>query len=365
MNIESKKILIKIGSNVLTLSSGAPNKGRIKHIVNQVANLKAKGYQVILVSSGAVAAGRAKVKSQDTLETLNSLDTVSRRQVFASLGQIDLINLYTDLFSTHDLLCSQILITQNSFSTREHYLNMTNCLESLLKCNIIPIINENDVVSITELMFTDNDEISGVVAGMIQIDELIILSNVDGIFTDHPDNPDAELIRDFENEDIDLEDAISDQKSEFGRGGMLTKVNTAIRIADLGINVYIGNGNIQNVIPKLLNQETGTFFEAKFEKNQTAVKKWISNSGNHSKGKIFINKGAYEALLNDEANSLLPIGVEKIEGNFKKNDIVTILDHEGNEIGYGKASYGIKKAIELQKEHNQPALIHYNYLTLK
>ncbi|NIJ44528.1 glutamate 5-kinase [Wenyingzhuangia heitensis] len=355
----SKKILIKIGSNVLTLPSGAPNEERIKHIVEQVAFLKKEGHQVVLVSSGAVAAGRSKI------EVPSSLDAISKRQVLASVGQIALMNLYNQYFTNHQLICSQVLITKESFSTREHYLNMTNCVEALLKCDITPIINENDVVSVTELMFTDNDEISGLVASMIQADELLILSNVDGIFTDHPSKPDALLIRDFDNEEIDLDNAISEEKSEFGRGGMLTKVNTAIKIAALGVNVSIGNGTTPNITAQLLKREAGTFFKAHFDKNKTAVKKWITNSGTFSKGKIFINKGAYNALLNNQANSLLPVGIEKIEGAFKKGDIVTILDLEGNEIGYGKASYGAEKALVLQKQHNQPALVHYNYLTIK
>jgi len=359
MKTVSKKILIKVGSNVLTLSTGTPNEEHIKNIVAQIAFLKKEGHQVILVSSGAVAAGRSKI------ELPKSLDTVSKRQILSSVGQIALMNLYNQYFTDHQLICSQVLITKESFSTRDHYLNMTNCIEALLKCNIVPIINENDVVSITELMFTDNDEISGLVASMVNANELLILSNVDGIFTDTPTKPNAKLIRDFNNEEIDLESAISGEKSEFGRGGMLTKVNTAIKIAALGINVSIGNGAIPNITTQLLERQTGTFFKANFNKNKTAVKKWISNSESFSKGKIFINKGAQNALTSKQANSLLPIGIHKIEGDFEKGDIVTILDTENNEIGYGKASYSAKKALTLQKTHNQPALVHYNYLTLK
>lgn len=355
----SKKIVIKIGSNVLTLSSGAPNEERIKHIVDQIAWLKKEGHQIVLVSSGAVAAGRS------LMNLPNNLDPISKRQVLASVGQIALMNLYNTFFTSHELSCSQVLITKEAFSTREHYLNMTNCIDALLKSNITPIVNENDTISITALMFTDNDEISGLLASMIQADELLILSNVDGIFTDHPSNPDAKLIRDFEKEEINLETAISDEKSEFGRGGMLTKVNTAIKIANLGVDVSIGNGTIENISQKLLNKETGTFFKAKFDQNKSAIKKWITNSSSFSKGKVYINKGAHEALLNNEANSLLPIGIEKIEGHFKKGDIITILNLDNNEIGYGKASYSAEKAIKLLKQQNQPALVHYNYLTIK
>ncbi len=357
--LTSKKIVIKIGSNVLTLASGAPNKQRIEHIVQQIVALKKQGHQVIVISSGAVAAGRSKI------EVPSSLDIVSKRQVLASVGQIDLMNLYNRFFTAHELVCSQILITKNSFSTREHYLNMTNCIEALLKCNITPIINENDVVSVTGLMFTDNDEISGLVASMIQVDELLILSNVDGIYTEHPKNPRAKLIRNFDKEEIDLETAVSDEKSEFGRGGMLTKVNTADKISRLGVHVSIGNGTKENIIEQLLNRTDGTFFEAKFEENKTAVKKWIQNSGDFSKGEIYINQGAIDALISNNANSLLPIGIEKITGDFKKNDIITVLDIHNNIIGYGKASYSAKKAKSYQYKHNKPALIHCDYLTIE
>lgn len=356
----SKKIVIKIGSNVLTLSSGTPNETRIAHIVEQVANLKKQGYQVILVSSGAVAAGRSLV------DIPNNLDFISKRQVLSSIGQIALMNLYNQFCTKHHLSCSQVLITKESMiGSREHYLNIYNCIDALLKCNIIPIINENDVVSITELMFTDNDELSGLVATMVQADELLILSNVDGIFTDHPSKPNARLIRDFGNEEINLEEAISAEKSEFGRGGMLTKVNTAVKISELGVNVSIGNGTVPNIAAKLLNRETGTFFKAQFDKNKSAVKKWIRNSETFSKGKVFINQGAKTALSGSQANSLLPIGIEKIEGDFKKGDIIALLDLEGNEIGYGKASYSAEKALKIKKQHNQPALVHYDYLTIK
>ncbi len=355
----SERVLIKIGSNVLTLANGAPNAKRIKGIVEQVVLLKQQGKEVILVSSGAVAAGRFKV------ELPANLDAISKRQVLASVGQISLMNLYNAFFEDFGFMCSQVLITKESFSTREHYLNMANCLEALLRCDIVPIVNENDVISITELMFTDNDELSGLVASMMEVDELILLSNVDGIFTDHPSNPEAKLIRNFDEEEIDLEKAISFEKSEFGRGGMLTKVTTAIKISDLGVHVSIGNGSIENSVIKLLNREIGTLFKANRVKNISAVKKWITNSESFSKGIVVINEGAYQALLNNEANSLLPIGVEKIDGNFKKGDIITIANLEGKEIGYGKASYDIEKAKEYQQKHHKPALVHYNYLIIK
>lgn len=355
----SKKILVKVGSNVLTLSSGAPNEERIEQLVAQISNLKKQGHQVVLVSSGAVAAGRAQVEIPD------NLDIVSQKQVLSAVGQITLMNLYNTFFKEYNYQCAQVLITKESFSTREHYLNMTNCIEALLKCDITPIVNENDVVSTAELMFTDNDEISGMLATMIQAEELLILSNINGIYTAPPTEPDAKLIRSFDLENIDLDTAIGKEKSKFGRGGMLTKVNTASKISKMGVNVSIGNGNIPDIMNQLLERTDGTFFKAEFDENQSAVKKWINHSKSFTKGVVYLNNGALKAILNDDANSILPIGIEKIEGHFEKGEIISIANTHGKTIGYGKAAYDSDLAQEYINTHDQPPLIHYNFLILE
>ena len=351
-----KKILVKIGSNVLTLASGLPDKNRIAHIVAQVAELKKQGYQLILVSSGAVAAGRS-------ITEIHSSNTISKRQVLASIGQIELMKIYSDAFSKHDLICSQVLVTKESFRTRQHYLNIKNCLGALLQNDITPIINENDVVSITELMFTDNDELSGLVASMIDAESFIMLSNVDGIFTSHPDNSGAKLIQEFNDNLVDLEEVVSDVKSEFGRGGMFTKANTAKKIANLGIDVYIGNGTKNNIIMSLLNKETGTFFKADIN-TITPIKKWVAQSGDFSKAFIVVNEGAKQALKSSSARSLLLVGVISIEGSFKKGDVINIVDIEHKNIGLGKVAYDSDEAKTHLGKRDQNALVHYNYFIL-
>ena len=353
----AKRILVKIGSNVLTLASGLPDKNRIAHIVRQVAELKKQGILVVLVSSGAVAAGRS-------ITEINSPDSVSRRQALASIGQIELMRIYRDEFLKHELLCSQVLVTKDSFRTRQHYLNVKNCLNTLLTNNITPIINENDVVYITELMFTDNDELSGLVASMVSAESLLLLSNVDGIFTAHPSEPGAELIKEYIDDEVDLNDAVSDTKSEFGRGGMFTKANTAKRIAGLGIDVYIGNGTQNNIIDAVLKKETGTFFKA-HSSTITPVKKWIAQAGDFSEALIIINEGAKEALLSSNANSLLPVGVVAIEGSFEEGEVISIVDEEKNPIGLGKVAYSSEEAVLYIGEREQTALVHYNYLFLE
>jgi glutamate 5-kinase len=354
----SKRILVKIGSNVLTLSSGLPDEIRIGHLVRQISELKKEGYEVLLVSSGAVAAGRGILET-----SLPKLDKVSQKQVLASIGKIELMNLYLSQFQKHQLHCSQVLVTKESFRTRKHYLNIKNCLEALLASNVTPIINENDVVSITELMFTDNDELSGLVASMMNVESLFLLTNVDGIFTAHPKEKGAKLIRTFEEGTIDLEHAVSEIKSEFGRGGMLSKATTAQEIANLGIDVYIGNGTKDTIIKDLIVQETGTFFQAK-NRSTTPIKKWVARSGGHSDARIIVNEGTKEALHSSKANSLLPVGVQSIEGSFKQGDVVSIFDNQNNAIGLGKVAYGSEEAIEVLGKRAQTPLIHYNYLVL-
>lgn len=353
----AKKILVKIGSNVLTLASGLPDKNRIAHIVSQVAELKKAGIQIVLVSSGAVAAGRS-------IANINCTDSISKRQALASIGQIELMRIYRDEFLKHDLLCSQVLVTKDSFRTRQHYLNVKNCINALLRNNITPIINENDVVSITELMFTDNDELSGLVASMISAESLLLLSNVDGIFTAHPNEPGAELIKEFIEEEVDLKDAVSDTKSEFGRGGMFTKANTAKKIAALGIDVFIGNGTKDNIIASLLKKETGTYFKADTH-TTTPVKKWIAQAGDYSEAYIVINDGAKNALLSSNASSLLPVGVIEIEGTFEQGDVISIVDEKKQQIGLGKVAYNSEEAKSYIGEREHSALVHYNYLYLE
>jgi len=339
------------------MENGLPDVSRISHLVDQVAQLRKDGIQVILVSSGAVAAGRSKLTSTDLL------DTISRRQVLASIGQVELMKIYSGHFSEKDLICSQVLVTKEDFRTRAHYLNMKNCLESLLNCGITPIINENDVISITELMFTDNDELSGLVAAMLDVDSLVILTNVDGIFNGNPENSDSQLISEYDERTVNLDNVVVGTKSNFGRGGMLAKANTAIKLSKLGVKVYIGNGLKDHIVTNLLTKKTGTYFPPKA--NETSnVKKWVAQSGSFAKGHITINSGAKEALLSAKATSLLPVGIIEISGDFKKGDVINIIDENRKSVGLGQVKYDSGKTREYMGVQGSPVLIHYNYLFL-
>jgi len=355
------KITVKVGSNVLAKADGTLNVSRIAHLVDQIAFLHKNGVEVILVSSGAVAAGKA------VMEPLRKTDAVSKRQLWAALGQVKLISRYSDFFNEHGLTCAQVLTTKENFSSRGHYLNMKNCMNTLLENKVIPIVNENDTISITELMFTDNDELSGLMASMVNSEALIILSNVDGVFTARPGTENARLIQKVGVNDPEPENAISGSHSEFGRGGMLTKYRIAKKLASDGIGVHLANGMKEDILSDILlsDQFSGhTYFEPAL-KPSSGVKKWIAYSDGFTKGKVIVNKGAADALKSDKAVSLLPVGIVTIENEFKKGDLIKIVDESGSTIGLGKAQYGSDKLNAGTSSEKLKALVHYDYLYME
>ena len=214
-----KRIVVKIGSNVLTRADGLLDVTRLSSLVDQLAELRNAGFELVVVSSGAVAAGRGELRR---LEGLGRLDPVSSRQLFSAVGQAKLINRYYDLFREHGMNCGQVLATKENFDRRGHYLNQKNCMETMLAHGVIPIVNENDTVSVTELMFTDNDELSGLIAAMMDAERLIILSNIDGMYTGDPADPASRLIGRIALDD-DPTGFVAAGKSSHGRGGMASK----------------------------------------------------------------------------------------------------------------------------------------------
>lgn len=350
-------VTIKIGSNVLAENEGGLNHGRITELVNEISELHKEGKKVILVSSGAVAAARGSIKVDD------NIDAVSKRQLLSSIGQVKLINLYDQLFEKQGIGIGQILVTKEDFRTRNHYLNMKNCITTLWDNNIIPIVNENDAVSVSALMFTDNDELSGMIATMMGCEALFILSNVDGIYNGHPDREDVEVIQEVKARGKKLAKYISTTKSNFGRGGMLTKCRIAQKTAKSGINVHIANGKKTDIICKLVNNSksvTHTHFIA--ESADTPIKKWMAYSEDFAKAEVIINEGAQKALLSSKANSLLLAGVTEFIGTFKKNDLLIIKNSEGQMLGIGKAKYDKKTALIHMGDMKYKPVIHYDYL---
>lgn len=353
-----QSITIKIGSNVLAGDKGMLNHQRMKELVDQMAELHHSGRKVMLVTSGAVAAGRSMIQIP------RKMDHVSQRQILSSIGQVKLINEYAALFGAHQINIGQVLVTKQDFRTREHYLNMKNCLASLWENNIIPVINENDAVSVTALMFTDNDELSGLLATMMDCDALFILSNVDGIFNGDPKQPGTQVIPIIKPA-ADLTEYISTTKSDFGRGGMLTKCRIAQKTAASGINVHIANGTQPNVITRLVNQDPD-FVNTRFEagEHHPAVKKWMAYSEGFTKAQITINEGARKALFDKKANSLLLPGVIWIQGDFKKGDLLLIKDEKEHILGIGRSGMDREKAEKHRFDKKYKPLVHYDYLFL-
>ena len=230
------RLTIKIGSNVLTRKDGSLDVTRMSALVDQIAWLRNEGHEVILVSSGAVASGRSELK-----HIQHDLDSVDQRQLFSAVGQAKLINRYFELFREYGIAVGQVLTMKENFSDSEHRKNQENCMKVMLENDVLPIVNENDTVSVTELMFTDNDELSGLMARMTQSQMLIILSNIDGIYTGDPADPASKLIRTIEP-GKQLDEYIQDKKSSTGRGGMQSKSNVATQTAAAGISVIIANG---------------------------------------------------------------------------------------------------------------------------
>jgi glutamate 5-kinase len=357
MALSYKRIIVKIGSNVLTQENGMPDLNRMQHLVAQIADLKKQGKEVIVVSSGAVASGRSLISVSE------KADAVGSRQLLASIGQVKLINTYSELLSHHGQICAQVLVTKEDFRDRTHYLNMQNCFRILLQNNVIPIVNENDVISVTELMFTDNDELAGLIASMLDADALMILTNVDGIYNGDPKDVNSAVIQEIEQGTTGFSSFVSTQRSQFGRGGMITKCHIANKVAQLGIVVHIANGKTENVLLKILNQEV---VNTRFVPNKSASgkKKWIAHSENYAKGMVQINAGAKAALTSVKATSLLPVGITKIMGEFQKGDIIKLIDENEKPVGLGIAEYGSDKAQERIGQKNQKPVVHYDYLFL-
>lgn len=239
-----KRIVVKVGSNVLTREDGTLDTTRVSALTDQIQALRRRGIEVILVTSGAVACGRSLVKAAP------GLDEVQQRQLHAAVGQVRLMDLYYRLFADYGIRVGQILTMKKNFEPGEEYENQKNCMEGMLESGILPVVNENDAVSITELMFTDNDELSGLVAEMTGADTLVILSNIDGLYDGEPQAPGSRVIARVRPSD-DLSACIGEAHSSAGRGGMHTKYSVAKRLSAIGIRVLLANGKRDDILIRL------------------------------------------------------------------------------------------------------------------
>ena len=348
-------IAVKVGSNVLTRSDGSLDITRMSALVDQIAELRRNKLDVILISSGAVASGRSELRELPH----GHMDHVDQRQLYSAVGQAKLINRYYELFREHGITVGQVLTMKESFSTRRHCLNQRNCMSVMLANGVLPIVNENDTVSVTELMFTDNDELSGLIATLMGARTLIILSNVDGIYNGKPGTPGASVIRDITRE-TDLSRCISSEKSGFGRGGMVTKSNIALRVAEAGIEVLIANGKRDNVLCDLLFRPESlsfTRFLPHSEGGSDAGGLKSSPGISYSKGRIFVTAATAETLRAESAADLPLSGITRIEGIFEPDDLVRLIAPDGCELGIGRSSLGSEEARRRVGRHDAGTLV--------
>jgi len=351
------KLVIKVGTQSILAEDGTPFEPIMLHLVEQISLLQTAGHHVVLVSSGAVSSGR-KVAQQLLGRQYGT--SIGEKQVLASLGQHELMRIYASMFKEHHILASQLLLTKQDFQTRQHYLNIARLLREIVnQKNIVPIINENDSVAIEELMFTDNDELAGLIAAQVNADKLIILSNVEGVYTNHPNHPDSKLISIIDPEKDWPE--VSSEKNSHGRGGMISKLGTAGKMSALGITTHIASINQPSVIKRLVDLEPlGTIILPRHKKSN--LKRWMAYSDKQM-GSISLNACLCEILKeNKRVISILPVGIEKCTGDFKKGDLVEVRTHDGKKIGVGIAKYDANKLIDNLGQKAKPEFIHYDHL---
>jgi glutamate 5-kinase len=354
-----ERIVVKVGSQVLCDPQGALNRDTLASLVNQLADLSADGWQVLLVTSGAVAAGNDPASGLQRLA-----DPVARKQVMAATGQVRLMETYRALFRQRDLTVAQVLATKSDFQTRRHYLNMRGCIEALLQAGIVPVINENDVVSVTELMFTDNDELAGLVAGMVGARLLCLLSTVPGVYDGDPEDPATRCIERWDEQHHRADEVVIQASSTLGRGGMHNKLTIARKAAHLGTEVVIADGTDPGILGKIVSRKpVGTRFPVTAD--ASPAKRWLASADGHATGSVTVNAGAMQTLLDrSRLASLLPVGVEAVDGNFERGDVIRILGPGGEVLGCGRAGCGHAEAAELKGQRGQKPLIHYDYLYL-
>ena len=331
---KTKRVVVKVGSAVLTGEAGL-NREVMDALARQISALRQQGLEVILVSSGAVAAGRRKL--QLTKYSLN----IKEKQAIAAVGQSNLMRTYEDIFDNYDQKVAQILLTHDDLAHRDRYLNVRNTVFTLLEWGIIPIINENDTVSVEELRFGDNDTLGAMITNLTEADIFLCLTDVEGLFTGNPAIDDtAEKVRTVAQVNRNVEKMAGNVLSALGTGGMLSKIKAAGMVAAGGGCSFIGCGCQTDVIDQLFaGNDVGTFFLPKPDKLQSR-KHWIAFTLK-PKGELVIDPGACRALV-EGGKSLLPSGIVEVCGNFKVGDPVVCLDQSGIKIATGLVNYSSK-----------------------
>ncbi|AWM78997.1 glutamate 5-kinase [Gammaproteobacteria bacterium ESL0073] len=364
---QTKRWVIKIGSSLLTADGKGLDPEAMSSWVKQMVALREAGIELILVSSGAIAAGMSKLKWDTRPKEMHKL------QAAAAVGQMVLVQAWENCFDQFNCQAAQILLTHEDLSDRQRYLNARTTLRTLVELNIIPVINENDTVTTDEIQFGDNDTLAALVANLVEADLLVILTDRDGMFDADPrTNPDAQLITEAKASDSSL-DKIAGGAGSLGRGGMQTKLRAARFAARSGTNTIIVGGKIPNVITKLQHGEKLGTLLVPDHTPIAARKQWLAGQL-QVRGKITLDDGAVKALLTRH-KSLLPVGVRQVTGDFSRGEIVSCINNKGDEVARGLVNYSANEARqimglasdEIEKTLgflNEPELIHKDNLII-
>ena len=337
---KAKRWVVKVGSSLITNVESGINADRIRSWANQIASLKDQGLEIVLVSSGSIVEGMKRLGWKERPHEVHLL------QVAAAVGQMGLVRTYEIAFEQFHYQTAQVLLTNADLSNRTRYLNARNTLRTLLEMNIVPVVNENDTVTTDEIKFGDNDNLAGLVTNIVDADLLVILTDQTGLYDEDPRiNPAANLIREAQTHDESL-DAVVGPGSQYGRGGMLTKLEAARKAARSGAATVIASGLEHNQLQKIHSSEfDGTLLLSQTGRI-TSHKQWLAGRLRIS-GKLHLDQGAVSALL-DQGGSLLPVGVRQVEGNFKRGDLVVCLNTESREIARGLINYDSDEANNIK-----------------
>ena len=353
------RLVVKLGTGLLTGGSDQLNLEIMSSLVTQVAQLHQQGIELVIVSSGAIAAGRQK------LNLTKKIKDIPFKQVLASVGQNRLMQAYEQLFSWHNITVAQALLTRNDLDDRSGYLNARNTLMALMELKVICVVNENDVVSVDEIQeakFGDNDNLSAMVANLVDADLLLILTDIAGLYTSDPNiDKNAYHITKVEKIDDDIERLASDTAGDLGTGGMVTKIEAAKLATACGVMVVVADGREPDVILRVVNgEDIGTIFEPTC-RDLESRERWML-SGLSTKGKVTIDSGAANALKKQK-RSLLAAGISEIEGMFQRGDIVNVYDAHGQNLGCGISNYSSADLQVIKGTHSRKihSLLGYDY----
>ena len=337
-----KRIVIKVGSSTITYGTGKRNFSRIDRLAREIADLANQGKEIILVSSGAVAVG------VDRLGLSAKPKTIPGKQAAAAVGQGVLMHTYEKIFAEYGQIVAQVLLTRMDSVDRHRYTNSRNTFLALLDYKVIPIVNENDVVSIDELKIGDNDNLSALVAGIVDADLLIILSDVDGLYTANPQkDPNAKLVPEVTDITQEIEESAGDAGSTVGTGGMFTKIQAAKAATSSGIHMVIASGEEKDAISRILEgEEVGTLFVSRENRLQFR-KRWLA-FGARIAGKIVVDDGCAKAVRKAGACSILPAGITNVDGEFEAGNTVSVVDKSGHELARGLTNYSSEELARIK-----------------